>query len=376
MRSDGRLQFPRVPHGWYYLCAARDLRGGPVGLEVGPRKYVGFVGADGAATVLDARCAHMGADLSRGRATGGILHCPLHDWQYDLRGDCVRIPASDQIPTFARQTAFPAAEIGGHVVFFNRPAADFSMPFYPGVAPADLLPAEPFEFVVSTPWYMVGANAFDLQHFRIAHDRTLVDTPIIDTPSPFSRRITATYDVTGSGWRDRLTRRFSGPRVRMSITVWAGTNILVTAEFARTTSYGMVFVRPLADGRTHMRTIVWVSRRRSSIARVLFDPLDAMIRRSFIRAFMADDAVRSDGVRYNPATLIDPADHELASYFDWLLSISTHNSDGDGGPDDAEHGSCRRDVRLTGGADADLERSGDAVVRHDRRPDASDHATA
>jgi len=85
------------------------------------------------------------------------------------------------------------------------------------------LPAEPFEFFVDTPWYIVGANAFDLQHFGVAHDRTLVDEPLVESPSPFARRITATYDVTGSGWRDELTRRFSGPRVRMSVTVWAGT---------------------------------------------------------------------------------------------------------------------------------------------------------
>jgi hypothetical protein len=108
----------------------------------------------------------------------------------------------------------------------------------------------------------------------------------------------------------------------MSITVWAGTNILVTATFARTTSYGMVFVRPITEQRTHLRAIVWVPRRRAALARAILDPLDAFLRRRFIRAFMADDAARSTGVRYNPATLID-ADRTMAQYMDWLASVGS-----------------------------------------------------
>jgi hypothetical protein len=229
---------------------------------------------------------------------------------------------------------------------------------------------------------MVGANAFDLQHFRIAHDRTLRDAPVIDSPSPFARRITATYDVTGTGWRDELTRRFSGPRVRMSITVWGGTNILVTAAFARTTSYGMVFVRALSEARTHLRTIVWVPRRHGGIARTLIDPIDAFVRRRFIRAFMADDAARSDGVRYNPATLIE-ADRELARYFDWLIGISNGVPSKSGGPHGVEqdvHG--RGDVdpvhvadsEVAAGADVANDVGGDVGAGLDVGPDRGDHA--
>src|SRR5687768_6365147 len=103
MDADARLTFPRVPQGWFYLCAARELGRGPMGLEIGGRKYVGFRDARGAAAVMDARCSHMGADLARGCVRGGIIHCPLHDWQYDGTGRCVRIPAADAIPPFARQ---------------------------------------------------------------------------------------------------------------------------------------------------------------------------------------------------------------------------------------------------------------------------------
>jgi hypothetical protein len=206
------------------------------------------------------------------------------------------------------------------VLFYNAPVAAFSAPFFESTAPDSLRPARPFDIVVDTPWHMVGANAFDIQHFHVAHDRKLIGAPVVSSPSAYCRRISADYDVAGSSVRDRITRVFSGPRVRMTVTVWAGTMVLVTASFQRTTSYGMVFVRPINPRQTHLRTIVWVPRRAGRLGRSLLDPLDAAIRRWFIRAFMMEDAVRSEGVGYNPATLIDQ-DRELRNYFEWLAAL-------------------------------------------------------
>jgi hypothetical protein len=84
----------------------------------------------------------------------------------------------------------------------------------------------------------------------------------------------------------------------------------------------MVLVHPLGPERTLLRTIVWVRKRKNAIARALVDPVDACIRRRFIRAFVMDDAVRSRGVRYNPATLIEP-DHAMRDYFNWLAALSS-----------------------------------------------------
>ncbi len=260
---------------------------------------------------------HMGADLSRGQVVGDCLKCPFHEWSFGSDGGCVKIPASETIPDFARQTAYPTAVCGGHVFVFNRAQALFEMPFFDGVAPESLRPARPFEMTVEMNWSMVAANGFDLQHFRTAHDRTLRVEPAIESPSHFARRINAEFDVTGTSWRDQLTRRFSGPKVVMEVTSWCGTLVLVRASFLRTTSYGMVCVSPLTHNRAHLKTIVWVPRSRSTHGQIIIDPLDAMIRRSFIRAFMQSDQNRSAGIRYNPGALID-ADHTLVEYFKWL----------------------------------------------------------
>src|SRR3954470_7082691 len=78
--------FPMFPRGWFYFCQSAELDHGPVGDELGHSRYVAFRDVTGRAVVLDAHCSHMRADLSKGCVVDGVLHCPLHDWQYDGGG--------------------------------------------------------------------------------------------------------------------------------------------------------------------------------------------------------------------------------------------------------------------------------------------------
>ena len=309
---------PDVPWGWHYAGRARP---GPWRVDVGRRRIALFTAADGRLSAMDARCVHMGADLSRGCVTADGLQCPMHAWAFaPADGRCARLPASpDAIPPFARQAVYPTAVVAGHAFVFNRPGPTppFPMPFFDGRSPADLRPARPTAFDAPVPWHMVTANGFDAQHFRAAHDRTLAAEPTIDCPVPFARRARAAFDVTGHAWRDRVTRLVSGPRVTLSITVYAGTLALVTSAFRRTTTYGLVAVTPTGPDRCRVVTIIWVPRRRLAIARALVDPVDAAVRRSFVDAFLQDDKDRGAGLRYDPATLV-PADDALRDYFAWL----------------------------------------------------------
>lgn len=274
-----------------------------------------FNAGAGDVAAIERRCVHMGADLAAGCTAGGRIKCPFHEWEFDSSGRCVRIPAAESIPDFARQQACPTARIGPHVLVFNRSSPMFQAPWFEGKRADELLPARPFEFELELPWYMVSANGFDVQHFRAAHDRTLIDEPVVSTPSPFAYRIRASFEVTGNSIRDHLIRQFAGPTVTMTVTSWCGTVVLVTAEFKRTTTYGMVFISPVARNRSVIRNVVWIERRRG-ILRML-DPADAEIRRWFIRAFVESDRTRTAGVRYNPGSMIN-ADAVLAGYLRWL----------------------------------------------------------
>ena len=262
----------------------------------------------------------MGADLSLGCVKDGRIICPLHGWEYAHTGICEYIPSSQEIPMFARQPSFPVEQRGGHVFFFNRPHARFPLPFFTGLGEADLLAARAFEFTVDAPWYLVSANGFDVQHFRCAHDRTLLGEPTVDSPHPFAWRLRARFRVTGESFRDRLTRWVSGSEVEMTVENWGGNLVLVTAKFRRTTSYGIVSFTPLDNDRTQVRNIVCIPRSRNRLARRLADPVDALVRRSFIRAFVRSDVNRSAGIRFHPDRMI-AADKVLVEYLGWLQNI-------------------------------------------------------
>ena len=268
--------------------------------------------------VLGARCSHMGANLARGCVKGGRIVCPLHGWEYNGTGACERIPATKDIPSFARQPVFPIEVRGGHVFFFNRSEARFPMPFFEGVDEDEWHAARPFEFRVNAPWFLVGANGFDVQHFRCAHDRTLVGEPVTDSRHAFSMRMKARFRVAGTALGDAITRWLSGSELEMSVENWCGNLVLVTAKFPRTTTCGLVSLQPRDDGSTRLLDIVWVPRRRGALA--LLDPVDAAIRRHFIREFVRSDVERSAGIRYHPARMI-AADKNLVDYLEWLQKI-------------------------------------------------------
>jgi phenylpropionate dioxygenase-like ring-hydroxylating dioxygenase large terminal subunit len=313
--------FSHAPASWYYLATVRELARGPVRFQLPDgHAYVGYRTASGKIAVLSARCSHMGADLALGCVRGERLACPLHGWEYAADGRCEHIPVSPTVPDFARQPTFPVEERGGQIFFFNRPASRFPLPFFDGLSPDQLYAAPRFEFTVEAPWYLVSANGFDLQHFRCAHDRTLCGDPVVDQPHPFAWRLRARFRVTGSSWMDHLTRRFSGNEVEMSVTNWCGNLVFVTARFRRTTSYGIVSFVPLSERSTLVRDIIWVPLSRSSLGRAVIDPIDAQLRRYFIREFVRSDVERSAGLRYDRRRMIE-ADKVLVDYLDWLRPL-------------------------------------------------------
>jgi phenylpropionate dioxygenase-like ring-hydroxylating dioxygenase large terminal subunit len=314
-------QFPDYPASWYLFCRTCDLRGGPMSRDVLGRRLVAFRKTGGDVAVLEARCAHLGADLGAGSVIEDQIQCAFHNWRYNGEGRCVHIPASPDVPEFARVKAYPAVERHGFVFFFNDQAAVFPLPFFPGVDPDEFCAAEPFQAVLECPWWMVGANVFDVQHFRSAHDRQLMSEPVVESPAPQARRITATFAVLGDSLRDRLVRRLAGERVEMSFTDWCGNIIFATPTFRRTTSYGMLITEPLGRQRVLVHGIVFVRRSRGPIGRLVVDPLHRRVRRYFIKAFLQSDArLGTKGLRYNPESLI-AGDGELIRYFDWLASV-------------------------------------------------------
>jgi phenylpropionate dioxygenase-like ring-hydroxylating dioxygenase large terminal subunit len=317
--------------GWYVLGKSNAITNQPIRLELLGGELVCFRISSGKPVAMDIHCWHMGADLSLGKLVEDQIECPFHGWRYGASGYCEFIPSQAEIPSGARQRTYCTAERAGYVFVFPHRACDYPPPFFDGIDPAELVAAAPFDLVVDCPWWLVGTNGFDLQHFSGLHDRRLVASPRVESPHPMARRILATFEVCGETSRDRLIRRFAGRWVTMDVTVWSGTLAFVMAKFhdarnfddssIRTTSYGMTEIRGIGcgEGQKSLVRVTIFRRRRRGLS--WLDKLDARIKRNFIHAFLKPDVLLLSRARYNPDRLID-ADREMIDYLCWLAAIS------------------------------------------------------
>ena len=313
--------FPAFPVSWYFFGSLAELEQGPVSKEIFGQRLVAFRTERGVVRIMDARCSHFGTDLGKGYVVGEAIQCPYHHWEFGTDGHCTHIPAGDPIPAFARQRCYPSAERHGYLFVFNDRTALFPLPFYEGENPDELICSTPHEAVLDCPWYLIGANAFDLQHYRAAHDRVLLDEPEIVCPSPYSRRASARFGVSGNSLQDRLTRLVAGPEAALSLTDYGGNMMLATARFRRASSFGLVMTQPLGEHQVLVRLMVMKRRTRTPLLSWWYDRLSVNIRKIFFRNFLLADAARLEGVRYHPGRLI-AADKHLKEYFQWLVTAS------------------------------------------------------
>jgi aminopyrrolnitrin oxygenase len=314
----GRESFARYPASWYLFGASAELKGGPLSKSMLGRRLVAFRTASGKVAVMDAHCAHLGADLGRGRVMEETLECPFHGWRYGVNGSCTHIPCSTQIPAFARLRTYPVEERHGYVFFFNGTEALFPLPFFFGADPCEFVAGKTFEYMADCTWYMNAAHAFDTQHFRSVHDRKLLAPPSIDCPAPFARRNSYRAEVVGDSIFDRLLRRFAGRTVQATLSIFGGNVAAVTADFGRVQSRFLMFMHPAEDGQTFCQGIVYAPRKRSLFQ--LPQRLNLWTRRTFTHGYLADEARRLRSTRYNPASL-GQNDQDMIDFFHWVVSL-------------------------------------------------------
>jgi aminopyrrolnitrin oxygenase len=311
--------FPAYPAAWYLFGPTKQLRRGPVSKHALGRRLVAFRAAGGNVAVMEAHCAHLGADLGYGTVQGETIQCPFHHWRYGCDGVCVAGPnPADPGPSPRLQT-YPAEERHGYLFFFNGPEPLFPLPFFCGSRAEDFVAGQPFRYVADCAWYMNAANGFDMQHFLCVHGRKLVGPCEIDRPARFAWRNRYRAEIVGSAKTDRFLRLCVGRTVDVSITSWGGPYMLMTADFPRAQSYFLIATQPLDEGRTLCEGIVFMRRGRGFPSR-LWQPLILMVRRWLTYRFVADEARTLRGVRYNPAGL-GQQDREMIGFLRWVASL-------------------------------------------------------
>ena len=323
-REGASLELPRAedfvehPASWYPFCRSRELSRGPVGRRMLDKDLVAWRTSAGRVVVMSARCAHLGADLARGTLAGDRIRCPFHGWEYGADGACERAPGCDAVPARA-QRVYPAVERHGLVFFFNGAQPLFPLPFFDGERAEDMRAGTPVTFEAECSWSMVTAHAFDLQHFESVHSRHLTGPLVVDEPAAFARRSRYSAEVLGDAWYDRLLRRLAGKEVDISITVFGGTLVLITGDFARARSRFLIATEPLDRSRSRCHIVVFARAGANLLQRFML-PLDLWIRRLFTRAYLVHETNGLGSPSYSPKSLVE-ADRELIDFFRWAATL-------------------------------------------------------
>jgi 3-ketosteroid 9alpha-monooxygenase subunit A len=166
--------FAGYPRGWFVVCFSSELGAmGVMPLRYFGQQLVAFRGEDGAVTVLDAFCPHMGAHLGYGgKVVGSTVRCPFHAWRFGSDGVCVEVPYAKKIPLAARVRAWPVREVNGVVlVHHDRDGRDpaFEIPVLPEYGTDAWLPWSTGSYRVATHPREIVDNLADRAHFRSVH---------------------------------------------------------------------------------------------------------------------------------------------------------------------------------------------------------------
>jgi 3-ketosteroid 9alpha-monooxygenase subunit A len=165
----------RFARGWHCLGLIRDFGDGkPHAINAFGQKLVVFRGADGAISVLDAYCRHMGGDLSQGEVKGNEIACPFHDWRWGGDGRCKQVPYSRRTPKLARTAAWTTLQQDGMLFVWNDPERkppppEVTIPLIEGATSDEWSDWHWYTTVVHSNCREIIDNVVDMAHFFYIH---------------------------------------------------------------------------------------------------------------------------------------------------------------------------------------------------------------
>jgi nitrite reductase/ring-hydroxylating ferredoxin subunit len=109
MSSQNQLPSPEPGLGWFPAMSEDDLWVGDVtGIILDQHKLL-LVNFDGTVHAYDDKCPHKGTTLSDGTLEDGVLVCPTHHWEFDVRNGEGINPAESCLK------AHPVAVVDGQI---------------------------------------------------------------------------------------------------------------------------------------------------------------------------------------------------------------------------------------------------------------------
>lgn len=160
-------------NAWYMAAWEGEIEGNALlSRKLLDRQMLIYRRTDGDGYVMmEDRCPHRFAPLSRGRREGDTIVCGYHGLTYDSAGSCVRNPFSDRIPVRAKVTVMPVQAKHGILWFWPGDpslAKLTSIPDFSFLSPD----ARRSRLVIAANYELITDNLMDLSHLEFVHTGT------------------------------------------------------------------------------------------------------------------------------------------------------------------------------------------------------------
>jgi len=169
-------------NAWYIAAWGDELKDKPLARRICNEPVVLFRDKAGRAVMLEDRCCHRAAPLSRGEIVESGIQCGYHGLTFDYSGKCVAIPGQPRIPEDARVRAYPVVEKDAFVWVWMGDAAraDASkIVDFPYHNDPVHWPMKHDCYPIKGSYKLMVDNLMDLTHLGYLHGKTIGGNPAI-----------------------------------------------------------------------------------------------------------------------------------------------------------------------------------------------------
>lgn len=304
----------RFIEGWYWAMPCHHLKPGQTkSLTLMGRELVVYRTYSRKVVALDGHCPHMGATLVKGKVKGDILQCPLHHWQFDSTGQCVKIPVGDQNDRVRAKTkiqSWPTAEHYGMIWIWTGQQPKHPPPYVPELAKIECDVTLSYRFERNCHPNVLMINAIDAHHFNSVHNLPL---DVCFKTHVLNENALCLDNITRGGEASRfiqLIRPLYRNEVTYKMCYWYGSTGTVTIGPDFFHFHIMFALRPTSEGYTEGWTLVITPKR--FLGR-LMNPSILWITRQVAAYFATGDIQVFQGIKFDFKTPLQ-ADQAIVQF--------------------------------------------------------------
>jgi len=159
---------------WIVIGTTRDLHDIPEAVKVLGEELVLFRDQTGQLGLVGMHCPHRGASLEYGDIENGGIRCAYHGWLFNVRGQCLEMPAEpteSNFPDKVKHLSYPVREQGGFIFAYLGPhqADPPPLPRYKALADGAGQRSLEATRIYDYNWFNFIENGADPVHFSILH---------------------------------------------------------------------------------------------------------------------------------------------------------------------------------------------------------------